>query len=305
MARIRNIKPSFFINESLAELPMHTRMTFIGLWTISDRRGRLEDRPKRIKASLFPYDSFDMEEALVMLERAGFLIRYTATLATGEILKLIQIPNFEKHQRISGDEASKESEYPCPVVPTTTTDEVEEQSRSMEEASERADLGLRSTDIGHRSTEEIHTPEIETEPVSAPDTVACEVQVSSKTERTRTKVKPKSKHEIEAFNKFWSRLIDENGLTLTDQQRKTQAKACWVIAERCFVKFGVWAESGADSIVTKFLKFKAQDSSPGGFWRGQPTTPLTLSSQGVWDRLAQGVDHPQKANDNDEIGELI
>ena len=28
----------------------------MGLWTQADREGRLEDRPMRLKASLFPYD---------------------------------------------------------------------------------------------------------------------------------------------------------------------------------------------------------------------------------------------------------
>ena len=49
MARARNIKPGFFKNEFLAEMPCEVRLLFIGLWTLADREGRLEDRPKRIK----------------------------------------------------------------------------------------------------------------------------------------------------------------------------------------------------------------------------------------------------------------
>ena len=64
MARARNIKPSFFTNEDLVELSFETRLLFIGLWTLADRAGRLEDRPKRIKMAVFPADSVDVERSL-------------------------------------------------------------------------------------------------------------------------------------------------------------------------------------------------------------------------------------------------
>ena len=56
MARARNIKPSFFTNDVLAEIDPLGRLLFIALWTMADREGRLEDRPKRIKAEALPYD---------------------------------------------------------------------------------------------------------------------------------------------------------------------------------------------------------------------------------------------------------
>ena len=61
MARARNIKPGFFRNADLAELPIEARLLFIGLWTIADREGRMEDRPKQIKMELFPADSLDCD----------------------------------------------------------------------------------------------------------------------------------------------------------------------------------------------------------------------------------------------------
>ena len=48
MARARNIKPGFFANDLLVDLPFEVRLLFIGLWTIADRAGRLCDRPKKI-----------------------------------------------------------------------------------------------------------------------------------------------------------------------------------------------------------------------------------------------------------------
>lgn len=109
MSRIRTIKPSFFKNEDLAELPMGTRLLFIGIWCLADKEGRLLNRPKRIKAELFPYDSIDVDSQLSRLQSAGFIIKYEV----GE-LKVIQIINFLKHQRITGTEATSESDLPGP-----------------------------------------------------------------------------------------------------------------------------------------------------------------------------------------------
>ena len=76
MARIRTIKPEFFCHEQLAELsPIH-RLLFIGLWTQADREGRLEDRPKRLKVVLLPYDDCDVDQLLTELGGAGFILRY-------------------------------------------------------------------------------------------------------------------------------------------------------------------------------------------------------------------------------------
>lgn len=93
MARSRNIKPGFFKNEQLVELPYATRLLFIGLWTIADREGRLEDRPKRIKMELFPADDLNVERALNELHHTGFIYRYKVDGGA-----YIQIITFAKHQ---------------------------------------------------------------------------------------------------------------------------------------------------------------------------------------------------------------
>ena len=99
MARARNIKPGLFSNELLAELPAFDRLLFIGMWCLADREGRLEDRPKRIKMELFPCDSYDVEEGLNSLAKAGFVNRYQA-----EGFTVIEIVNFQKHQNPHGSE---------------------------------------------------------------------------------------------------------------------------------------------------------------------------------------------------------
>jgi len=94
MARSRNIKPGFFQNEHLVDLPYEYRLLFIGLWTLADREGRLEDRPKKIKMSLFPADDVDICKGLSDLGTSGFVLRYEV-----DNNKYIQILNFNKHQR--------------------------------------------------------------------------------------------------------------------------------------------------------------------------------------------------------------
>jgi hypothetical protein len=93
MARARNIKPGFFKNEELAECTPWARLCFAGLWTLADREGRLEDRPKRIKGELFAYDSIEVDVLLDELQEHGFILRYQV-----EDTRAIQILEFNKHQ---------------------------------------------------------------------------------------------------------------------------------------------------------------------------------------------------------------
>ena len=105
--RARNIKPGFYKNEILSDCSLTARLLFPGLWMMADREGRLEDRPKRIKGEIFPYDDFDVDALLEELSEHGFIIRYEAH---GN--KYIQIVNFVKHQNPHKKEAS--SEFPEP-----------------------------------------------------------------------------------------------------------------------------------------------------------------------------------------------
>lgn len=108
MPRARNIKPAFFKNEVLAELKPHVRLLFIGLWTLADREGRLEDRPTRIRAEIFPYETVNINEGLELLNSAGFIQRYSV-----ESSKYIQITNFEKHQNPHVKEQASTIPAPC------------------------------------------------------------------------------------------------------------------------------------------------------------------------------------------------
>lgn len=99
MPRARNIKPGFFRNADLVELPFEARLLFIGLWTLADREGRLEDRPKQIKMEIFPADNVDCDALIGLLEGIGVVARYEHG---GK--RYLQVVNFCKHQNPHRDE---------------------------------------------------------------------------------------------------------------------------------------------------------------------------------------------------------
>jgi hypothetical protein len=124
MARARNIKPGFYKNEDLAECDVWTRFIFPGLWMMADRNGRLEDRPKRIKAEILPFDAVDVEPLLRELAAHQFIQRYEV----GGV-RYIQILRFSAHQTPHYSE--KESGIPGPSLQEITRDEVAATPRKL------------------------------------------------------------------------------------------------------------------------------------------------------------------------------
>lgn len=105
MARARNIKPGLFRNELLIERSVATRLLFVGMWTLADREGRLENRPKKIRLELFPYDDVDVEKMIDELREDGFIDVYDA-----DGKSVIEVVNFLRHQTPHGTE--KDSTLP-------------------------------------------------------------------------------------------------------------------------------------------------------------------------------------------------
>ena len=133
MSRSRNIKPAFFKNEDLVELAFDVRLLFIGLWTLADREGRLEDRPVKIKMELFPADSVDIESGLAALHSKGFIKRYQV-----DGKRYLQINAFAKHQNPHPKEAA--SVIPDSSLATVVPEEVTEITRQATEIPEPAGL---------------------------------------------------------------------------------------------------------------------------------------------------------------------
>lgn len=121
MARSRNIKPGFFTNDELAECSPYARLLFAGLWTIADKEGRLDDRPKKIKALVLPFDSVDCDELLSQLHAKNFITRYSV-----EGSDYIQINNWKKHQNPHCKESA--SDIPEPVMQVADIKEAPEKN---------------------------------------------------------------------------------------------------------------------------------------------------------------------------------
>ncbi len=105
MARIRTIKPAFFSSLSNADLPIPTRMTWIGLWTYVDDKGRAVDDARLVKAAVWPlddaYTAKKVESDLAKLEKAGKIGRY---IVDGQ--RYLAVVNWRTHQRIDKPQPS-------------------------------------------------------------------------------------------------------------------------------------------------------------------------------------------------------
>jgi hypothetical protein len=122
MPRARSLKPGFFRNEDLIELNPLARLLFAGLWTLADRAGRLEDRPKRIKIEILPADNCDVDEFLGQLAEKGLIERYRVGAEN-----FIAIPKWGKHQNPHINE-----------VPSTIPAPDENSSRTVHEPDENS-----------------------------------------------------------------------------------------------------------------------------------------------------------------------
>lgn len=110
MARIRTIKPEFWIDETLTECSLGARLLFIALWNFADDQGYVDDKPKRIKAQVFPSDDIDVAPLLDELVERGRLVRYDSPIGP-----VLHIRNFDRHQRV--DKPSKARFDPSSLSP--------------------------------------------------------------------------------------------------------------------------------------------------------------------------------------------
>jgi hypothetical protein len=143
MPRARSLKPGFFSNEDLIELPFEHRLLFAGLWTLADREGRQEDRPKKIKLHIFPGDNVDCDKGLDALASRGFIRRYKVNG-----IAYIQVINWSKHQSPHVKEAASTIPAPC------------ENSASTSVAALTPDSGLLTPDSGNLGTATSASPPV-------------------------------------------------------------------------------------------------------------------------------------------------
>ncbi len=135
MARSRNIKPGFFTNDELAECSMASRLLFAGLWTIADKEGRLDDRPKKIKALVLPFDNVDCDDCLKQINDRQFINRYSV-----EGNAYIQISNWKKHQNPHCKEAPSEIPEQCESQPAPEQAPVKHDAETVNEQAKGTQL---------------------------------------------------------------------------------------------------------------------------------------------------------------------
>lgn len=116
MARIRTIKPDFWKDEDLSELPEITHLFAAALLNYADDEGYFNANPKLIKAELFPLrePSLSIHGMLNELSNMGYLTLFSD--GSGKFYGLIN--NFTKHQKINRPTVSKLSSITetCAVV---------------------------------------------------------------------------------------------------------------------------------------------------------------------------------------------
>lgn len=82
-------------------------LVFAGIWTICDKNGVFEYRPRQMKLDILPFLDFDLTNTIETLKDAGFIVLYECN---GE--KYGQVPSFKEHQRITGREALEGGKHP-------------------------------------------------------------------------------------------------------------------------------------------------------------------------------------------------
>jgi hypothetical protein len=108
MARIRSIKPEFWDDEAVGELPRDARLLFIASWNLVDDEGLLRWAPDYLKAHAFAYDA-DMTVAktkrlMRAIEERGFVFVYSGGRTTQPVAFVV---NFRRHQKINRPQPGK------------------------------------------------------------------------------------------------------------------------------------------------------------------------------------------------------
>jgi hypothetical protein len=147
MARIRTFKPDFLRHELLQDIEAknpgkYPMFVFLGLWSVCDKQGVFAWKPRSLKLDIYPFLDYDMEETLQILIDEGFIRKFVAD-EDGETYG--HVINFERHQRINGDEAKNPPKYPSPPEETS-----EKQERSNTEAGEKQERSGEENGKGKR-----------------------------------------------------------------------------------------------------------------------------------------------------------
>src|SRR5512146_1280585 len=100
--RIRQVRPEFFTDPTMAALAPDVRLTYIGLWIVADDAGFFRRDVAQIGALLYPFESVKrrerhLEAAMERLVEVGRLVCHDC--GCGEI------PTLKRHQRVTGKQS--------------------------------------------------------------------------------------------------------------------------------------------------------------------------------------------------------
>lgn len=130
MARSRILHASWCKDEDLAVCSPLARLLYRDMHGVADRKGRVEDRPKRIAVECLPYDhGCDVDALLNELAGAGFIRRY---VAAG--VRYIEIRDFLRTQRPHVNEIPSR-------IPEPPADEINQGSAEHDQDTTKAVLG--------------------------------------------------------------------------------------------------------------------------------------------------------------------
>jgi len=135
MARIRSVKPEFWLDRKLARcVSRDARLLYIGMWNYADEHARLHGDPAVIKGQVFPYDDVAIEPLLAELEALGRVVAYTFD---GD--PYLHIPTLNKHQRLEPHKTPSRLPSPADADPlsqvTAFIEKIPEQSEKIPDES--------------------------------------------------------------------------------------------------------------------------------------------------------------------------
>ncbi|EPG7575962.1 hypothetical protein M0K77_000298 [Providencia rettgeri] len=224
MARARNIKPGFFTNDDLAECEPLARILFVGLWTVADREGRLEDKPRKIKAMVLPYDDVDCDKLLEQLHGKNFITRY---VVDGN--EFIQINNWKKHQNPHMKEAASE----IPEQVTQPTDIKEEQEKhhtsTVQEPEENQTIPADSLNLIPDSLNPINTQAENTACSDEPENKSASVHQMSSKYAFEGEVIRLNKKDFTEWQNLYSNIDLEHELRRLDIEFRADKPKNWFI----------------------------------------------------------------------------
>ncbi len=142
MPRIRSVHPDLCESDTMAGLTPALERTFVRLWTHCDDEGRCEDRPRIIKAGIYPvHDDMTwqcIDAELTELHNANLLVRYEV-----DGKSYIAIRSWGEYQH---PQRPRPSKYPAPpsaaeTLPLPIADDSQDGTRHVRDASS-TDQGL-------------------------------------------------------------------------------------------------------------------------------------------------------------------